>query len=140
MMKQNLAEKMLVVEQSLINSYADLTADYNPLHLDEVFAAQSRFGGVIAHGTMSLNLVWEAIEATFNDLGAVEMEVKFLHPVKVDDVVRASGEPTDAESGLYAVRVANQHGMHVIEGTAKVHCREKSQAAGMFGYESVPAR
>ena len=39
--------------QAILN-YADVTNDYNPIHVDKEFAAKSPMGGVIAHGTMSL--------------------------------------------------------------------------------------
>lgn len=137
-MQQVLRKKTLVVGQGLINSYADMTCDHNPLHVNDAFAAQSRFGSIIAHGTLSLNLVWEAIEATFDDIESVELEVSFRQPVKVNDVVRAAGELADAANGVYRVRVANQNGVDVIEGSATVTLRNPVKA-GLPSDDSVPA-
>jgi len=39
-----------VVTQDDINQYADVSGDFNPIHIDQEFAAGSRFGQTIAHG------------------------------------------------------------------------------------------
>jgi 3-hydroxybutyryl-CoA dehydratase len=43
-----------VITQDSINRYAELSGDFNPLHVDVAFAEKSEFGGTIAHGPMQL--------------------------------------------------------------------------------------
>ncbi len=45
------------VDQALIDSFADLTRDWNFLHVDPAAAAQTEFGGTIAHGFLVLSLL-----------------------------------------------------------------------------------
>ncbi len=65
-----LHETTLLADESGIRRYAELTGDFNPIHVDPEFAATTPFGGVIAHGTMSLNLIWQAAAAS---LGPAEI-------------------------------------------------------------------
>jgi 3-hydroxybutyryl-CoA dehydratase len=43
------------VTQHGIDAYAELSGDFNPLHVDPDAAAASEFGGIIAHGPIALH-------------------------------------------------------------------------------------
>ncbi len=45
------------VDQALIDNFADVTRDWNFLHVDSEAAAQTEFGGTIAHGFLVLSLL-----------------------------------------------------------------------------------
>ncbi|QIE46068.1 MaoC family dehydratase [Pseudohalocynthiibacter aestuariivivens] len=45
------------VEQSRIDAFADVTEDWQFIHTDPVQAAQTPFGGTVAHGFLSLSLL-----------------------------------------------------------------------------------
>jgi 3-hydroxybutyryl-CoA dehydratase len=110
----------LRIDQAGIETYAALSDDYNPIHTDPVFAAATPLGGVIAHGTLSLNLLLESIEQTFGVplSGSHELSVRFKAPVREGDIVEAGGQP--GEDGCYDVWVRKQDGFAVIEGTARL--------------------
>lgn len=116
----NLEPVALDVDEAAILRYARITGDYNPIHVDPVFARSTEMGGVIAHGTMSLNLVWQALERTLGQgaLGAIRLDVRFRRPVRPGDRVEAGGT-AEAEGGSYRVWVRNQRGEEVIEGVAR---------------------
>ena len=118
---RRLQPRSLNVTQARIDRYARLTADPNPIHLDAAFAATTEMAGIVAHGTLSMNLLWQALEATFGQdaaLGAV-LDIRFLRPVRVGDRVTAEGEP-DQDPGLWQVRVVDRAGRIVIAGTARL--------------------
>ena len=46
-----------VVDQALIDRFADTTRDWMFLHVDPVKAAETEFGGTIAHGFLLLSLL-----------------------------------------------------------------------------------
>ncbi|MBK9129480.1 MAG: MaoC family dehydratase [Phycisphaerales bacterium] len=74
----------LPVRFETILAYAEITGDYNPIHVDPEFAARSPMKGVIAHGTMSMNLLWQSIAATLGEdaLRRTVLDVKFVRPVQ----------------------------------------------------------
>lgn len=120
--KQTLKPASLEVDQEKINLYAELTDDWNPLHTDPEFAAKTEMKRVIAHGTMSLNLIWESMTITFG-LEAIEkslLDIRFLKPVCIGDRVTSGGVPLDGEPGVWRVWVMNQKGEEVIGGTAHI--------------------
>ena len=57
-----LESKSLSVTQELINEYADICGDYNTLHVDvEGMKDHPIFGGTIAHGTINVEPVLQAV-------------------------------------------------------------------------------
>ena len=65
-MKANLPSTLLSsslsVAQDLIDRFAELADDYNPIHTDPDFAKDSPMGQIIAHGSLSIGLIWNSIE------------------------------------------------------------------------------
>ena len=85
----------LTVDQARIDAFADATEDRQFIHVDPESAAQTPFGGTIAHGFLSLSLLSRmAVEATLLPDGlkmAVNYgfdRVRFLAPVRSGRRVR----------------------------------------------------
>jgi acyl dehydratase len=118
-----------------IDSFAGLTADFNPVHMDELFAAQSGFGGRITHGPMIVGMAFGlASRADLMDgtvLALLEIGWKFPKPVRPGDTISAiftvldKRETRHADRGVVTLQidVLNQHGEVVQIGTAKVLIR-----------------
>jgi len=112
--------KPLTITADVIGQYATITNDFNPIHVDPVFAAKSPMGGVIAHGTMSLALIWQVLRAEFGATrcGAAVVDIRFTKPVRIDDVLTAKVE--HKENNTVFVWVETQTGARVIDGTARL--------------------
>lgn len=114
MLPEKISDLSLQTSHELATSYAALSFDYNPLHLDEEFAAKTAFGAPIAHGTMALNLLLQAIENAFGSkMGHENLEIRFSAPVKVGERITAGG--VRADDG-YSVWVKTEAGVTVISG------------------------
>ncbi len=102
-----------------IERYDRLTGDGNPIHTDRAFAAATEMGGIIAHGTMSLSLIWHAIELTHGvqDIEGSTLTVRFVRPVREDEVIIAGGALAAADGSAYRVYARNERSDNVIEGT-----------------------
>lgn len=118
---RELAAVSLVAGPEKVARYAELTVDFNPIHLDPAFAAGTVFRQPIIHGTLGLNLVIEAIERTFGHLPAhLAVEVRFVRPVPVGSTIRAGGHLTDPARGTYEIYVETAAGDRAVEGTCTI--------------------
>ena len=111
----------ITITQERIGRYAEITEDWNPLHVGEAFAQTTSFGGVIAHGMLSLNLAWELLREIHGDDGIadVELTVRFKKPVRPGDTVRARARLEADAAGGWEVWIENQAGEAVIAGHAR---------------------
>lgn len=102
-----------------IRAYAGLTDDFNPIHLDPAFAATTPMGGVIAHGTMSICLLWQSLFRSFDAavLAAAELDVRFVRPVRVGELLQAGGQAETEDPRLYNVWVRADDGTDRLAGT-----------------------
>ena len=80
---------MKTVMETDVVGFARLSGDDNPLHLSDVFAAQTRFGQRIAHGLYTASLISAVLGTRLPGPGAVyrSQTLNFHAPVKIGDVV-----------------------------------------------------
>jgi acyl dehydratase len=112
----------LTVDQAAIQAYAQITDDFNPIHVDPEFAATTPMGRVIAHGMLSANLIIQSIALTFGTARAsrTTLDIRFARPVFAGDVVEAGGTEDTPGAGQFSVWVRKQDGTIVIEGSAVI--------------------
>jgi len=115
-------------DAAMVRQYAELTADFNPIHLDADFAARTPFQTPIVHGTMSFNLLMRAIEDTFGgSMPAADIDARFIKPVPVGTAIRAGGVLVDPATGTYQLFVETDAGQRAVEGTLSLHAFKKNQ-------------
>lgn len=119
------------ISESDVYTYAGLTGDFNPLHINKVVAEKSIFKGQIVHGLLVSGLISTVIGTQLPGFGTVYMsqEVKFLRPVRFGDTVKATvtlAEVINIEKGIYKLKtiVTNQDDVLVIDGFAVVKYTE----------------
>lgn len=108
-----------------VEAYAKLTGDYNPIHFDADYAAQTPFGKPIVHGPLVLTFVTTLFAKEYPGPGTVYLshEVKYLKPVLVGDTINATLELIEETSkGHLIVRTtcSNQGGDIVLDGIARL--------------------
>ena len=107
--------------------FAEATGDHNPIHVEEEFAAKSKFGKPIAHGMLGAGLISALMGAKLPGPGNMYMEqsLSFRKPVFIGDTITATAEITELDAEKYRVRLetvcTNQDGAVVIEGNALLH-------------------
>jgi len=119
----------LTADPEVILAYGELTDDMNPIHIDPVYAASTSMGGCIAHGTMSICLLWESLFRSFSEAEwlRLDLDVRFIKPVRAGETIRAGGEPREGEAGCYTVWVRGDDGADRVTGTVRL-LHEEGQA------------
>ena len=79
-----------------------MTGDSNPLHLDPEFAATTQFGGIIAHGMLTLAFIAQMMVAAFGRswLESGTMRARFKGAAYIGDEVETCGQVTKDEDNL----------------------------------------
>ena len=109
-----------------IRAFANATGDHNPLHLDEEFARQTRFGKRIAHGMLSASLISAVIANDLPGQGSIYLgqTLQFLAPVFPGDTVTARVTVTSIREDKPIIKLEtvciNQRDEVVIRGEATV--------------------
>ena len=96
-----------VSEQDVVD-FARISGDHNPLHMDEEYAKTTQFKGRIAHGALSASYISAILGNDLPGPGAVFMELnlKFVRPVRIGDMVTSSAEVIGMVERGYRERLA----------------------------------
>ena len=80
------------ITEADIAQFAEVSGDHNAVHMDEAFAATTRFGGRIAHGFLSASLISAAVANHLPGPGTIYLsqQLNFRAPVRPGETVRAS--------------------------------------------------
>jgi 3-hydroxybutyryl-CoA dehydratase len=74
------------VTDEMVRQFAEVSGDKNPMHLDDAYAATTRFKKRIAHGMISAALISRALGGHLGPGGIyLSQSLKFLNPVFIDD-------------------------------------------------------
>ncbi len=119
------------ITQDKINLYAEASGDFNPIHIDESFAAQTPLGGTIAHGMLILAYVSELMTQAFgiNWISGGNLSVRFKSPARPGDTVTVSGiintvtHDNDCTNISCTLTCCNQKDESIVTGgaTVKLH-------------------
>lgn len=115
-----------------VEAFAELTGDTNRLHLDAAYAAETRFGQQIVHGTLATGLISAALARLPGLTIYLSQEISYLGPIGIDERVTAVCEVVDDLGGdkyRIATHVDDEDGETVLEGEAVVLIDELPSAA-----------
>ena len=113
------------ITQQQLAEYAAVSGDDNPLHLDAQFAAGTQFGGIIAHGMLTLAFVSEMLAASLGEswLASGSLQARFRGAAYPGDHVETWGSyaKSNGTAQAYAVGLRGLNsGSDLITGTATV--------------------
>ena len=82
------------ISQKDINSYASISGDHNPIHIDQGFARQVGLPDVIAHGMLVMSYLGQVLTNNIDQSSIKEYEVKFCSMTNIGDVLTCNGTIT----------------------------------------------
>ncbi len=128
-MDLQIGEKFSATKQitdKIVRDFAELSGDFNPIHIDEEFAKTTRFGKRIAHGMISGALLSAVLGYEFKERKIVYLSqtMRFVAPTFVGDTITATATVLKIREDKPVVTLetvcANQHGETTVKGEAVV--------------------
>lgn len=113
------------VTDKMVHQFAELSGDYNPIHLDDEYAKSTRFKRRIAHGMIVGALISRALVDGIGRGGIyLGQSLKFVNPVFIDDFITITIKITGLrkEKGLATVETnaTKANGDLVVKGEAVI--------------------
>ena len=109
-----------------VREFAHLVGDENPIHLDDEFAKQSRFGRRIVHGMWVASLISAVLGMKLPGPGTIYLSqtLQFIAPVYVGDTITATATIVQLREDKPIVTLetvcTNQESQVVLKGEARV--------------------
>lgn len=107
-----------------IRQYAEASGDFNPIHLDDIYARQAGLGGVIAHGMLTMAQMAAMLTEWMGNEGRIgKLNVRFVGMVRPGDRIRLTGfiRARSEQTLLCDLEALNQRDERVLSGIAHIH-------------------
>ncbi len=120
------ASRITLISDDMIRAFASLTGDTNPVHLDDTYAAGTRFGRRIAHGMIAAGLISATLADDLPGPGTIYLSqtLEFKAPVYPGDTLTTTVEVKSIRPDKPIVTLTtfckNQNDVVVLEGEAVV--------------------
>ena len=120
-----------VITQEMVNKFAELSGDKNPLHLDIKFAAKTRFKKPIVHGLFSVTSFGKVMGTKFPGHGSIHVgqNLSFKRPLYPDQKYVVYIELVkiikDKHFGVFKTQIFDTKNNLVVDGTGTALHEEK---------------
>ena len=118
---------------SIINEFAKISGDNNPLHIDEYYASKTQFGKRVCHGMLLASFFSRLIGMYMPGKNALyfSQTLNFQTPCFVGDEITIEGEVIDKSQSTRIITIKttayNQANKCLVDGIAKVIVRENTK-------------
>jgi acyl dehydratase len=105
-----------------VQRFIEITGDVNPLHVDEKFAAGTRFGRRVLHGMLTASILSTMVGMLMPGSGAIyrSQTIRFLLPVHIGETVTAHFVVKSVDRAKHRLTIdswiENEQGQRVLEG------------------------
>lgn len=119
----------VVISKSMIENFAVLSGDHNPLHMDELYSKDAGFEKRICHGMLLASLFSRLIGMYLPGRNALYLSqsLKFISPCFVDDEVIIEGKVIKKSSSARIItletKITKEPNIKIVIGEAKVMVR-----------------
>jgi len=125
----SLPKSEIRITQELIDIYAEISGDFNPIHIDVVASQASTFGGTIAHGCIPIEPVFKSISQWLNSeefSRNTAIQLRYRAPSRPGDVIRSEAKVSGIQQikGRQLITIGfvclNQRDERIIEGDCEL--------------------
>ena len=117
------------IDFTLVNDFAKISGDFNPLHMSEEYASTTNFGKRVCHGMLLASYFSQLVGMYLPGKNSLyfSQTLNFRNPCFIDDNITIEGEIIEKKSNVKLIIVKttihNQDGKCLIDGIAKVIVR-----------------
>ena len=118
------------ITEEMINEFAKLSGDYNPLHMDDDYANSTAFKKRVCHGMMLASFFSKLVGMHIPGRNSLYMSqsLKFISPCFINDEIIVEGEVLDKSASTRIItlrtKIINSFGNDLVDGQAKVIVRK----------------
>ena len=118
------------IDESMLTSFAEISGDFNPLHMNENYASGTNFGKRVCHGMLLASFFSQLVGMNLPGKNSLyfSQTLNFRNPCFVDDEIIIEGEIIEKKSSIKLISIKttifNQEGKCLIDGVAKVIIRK----------------
>jgi 3-hydroxybutyryl-CoA dehydratase len=117
------------ITESMMEEFAKISGDFNPLHMDEQYAKSTKFGKRVSHGMLLASFFSKIVGMHLPGKNALyfSQTLNFRSPCFINDEVTVEGEVIEKSMASKIIElkttVYNQNGKCLVDGIAKVMVR-----------------
>ncbi len=111
------------ITEKMVQQFAEMSGDFNPVHMDDEYAKKTRFGKRIAHGMISAALISRVLAMELGEGGIyLAQDLKFLVPIFLEETVTIELHVLSFRRNIAQVEtiVRNQAGDIAVKGSATI--------------------
>jgi acyl dehydratase len=84
----------ITITESMVNEFARISGDYNPLHMDDIYASSTKFNRRVCHGMLLASFFSRLVGMYLPGKNALYMtqSLKFISPCFINDEITIEGE------------------------------------------------
>ncbi len=119
-----IVEQHVEITDKMVKDFANLTGDYNPIHLDNDFASTTIFKNRIAHGMLVASIFSKMIAHDYPGIGSIYLSqsIQFIKPCYVGNTILYRIELVNRENSKFFLKTSafNDKNDLIITGDAIV--------------------
>lgn len=119
----------VIIDEELIKKFANISGDFNPLHMDEQYAKETKFGKRVVHGMLLASFFSRLVGMYLPGKNALyfSQNLNFVEPCFIGDKIIVQGEIMDKSEATKIIKlktsIKNKEGKLLVEGTSQVIIR-----------------
>ena len=117
------------IDFALVNDFAKISGDFNPLHMSEEYASTTNFGKRVCHGMLLASFFSQLVGMYLPGKNSLyfSQTLNFRNPCFIDDNITIEGEIIEKKLNMKLIilktTIHNQDGKCLIDGIGKVIVR-----------------
>ncbi len=123
-------EFCVTITESLVNDFAKLSGDYNPLHMDNEYAKTTKFNNRVVHGMLLASFLSRMTGMYLPGKNALYLSqsLEFHNPCFLDDEITISSTVTDKSNSTKIIKIEssirNKNNKILLNGVGKIIIRD----------------